>query len=301
MRIVVYGAGGFIGKWLLKIAREEGHDVLAVDIKKLGNHIEFMGEKYDYARADGDLDKLAEIFEGYDAVVNLAAIRATDDFTMTDYIKNIQIFDEVIQACKKNSIRNIIYISSRAVYSDINIPWKEKESNVPVSLYGASKTAVDMLIEYYNSTTDFSIKSLRLAQVLGIGERSGYMLNTFIDKAYGKETLKLHGEGVGARQYIYIKDVAYSILNAIEHKETKGIFNIGNEGTISNKELAVIINRVFDNEGNMEQDIDLSEDKSISVMDISKAKEVLGWESRYTFEEALYDIKNIMNTTKETR
>ncbi|MEQ8199551.1 MAG: NAD-dependent epimerase/dehydratase family protein, partial [Clostridiaceae bacterium] len=89
MRIVVYGAGGFIGKWLLKIAREEGHDVLAVDIKKLGNHIEFMGEKYDYARADGDLDKLAEIFEGYDAVVNLAAIRATDDFTMTDYIKNI--------------------------------------------------------------------------------------------------------------------------------------------------------------------------------------------------------------------
>ncbi|MCM8710186.1 NAD(P)-dependent oxidoreductase [Clostridium sp. SYSU_GA19001] len=294
MKVLVTGAAGFVGKWVLKIASEEGYDVVGLDIQELGDHIYFDNNYFKYIKSSCQIDDLVKILPEFEGVVHLAAIRPTGDFGINEYIKNIKLASDVIEACRLTSINNLVLISSRSVYSNKDIPWKEEKLNIPLNLYGESKLAVDMLAEFYSEKYGMNIKSLRLAQVLGVGEKSGYLLNTFINRAFKKETLKLFGKGKGERQYIYVKDVAYAILAALEHKNIKGIFNIGIEETIKNSELGLIINRIFDNEGNLEQEINMPEDINIYKMDITKAKDVLEWKPRFTFEEALKDIKKIM-------
>ena len=135
-----------------------------------------------------------------------------------------------------------------------------------------------------------NIKSLRFAQVIGTGERKGFLINTLIDNAREKKQQTIFGDGSQRRQYIYVKDVSRAILKALEHTEEKGVFNIGLPGSISNLELAECINKVFGNEGNLKLDLSKKMNSNTDEMNVTKAKELLGFEPSFDLEQIFEDI-----------
>ena len=81
---------------------------------------------------------------------------------------------------------------------------------------------------------------------------------------------------------------------ALRAHDEEGIFNIGTNKNISHKELSETINEVFENPNNIKILLEYSEDKSIQLMSINKAKRVLNWKPHWTLKEALFDMKTIL-------
>ena len=279
MKIAVVGGNGFIGQEFIRYASKHNHELYVIE------------KDIDVFEEDGQ-KKAREILSKCDAMVFLAAIKPTGEFTFNEYLYNIRLAEKYFDVAKDSSIDNVVITSSRSVYSS-GSSWKEKDFDTPLSLYGASKLAVDSLALLYNRQFDMKIKSLRLAQVLGLGERKGFLLNTLIDNARNKEVQHIFGEGIGRRQYIYVKDVCDAILHCLEFcKDSGGIYNIGMNYNVSIIELAEMINDVFGNAAGIEIHKDKPEDKKQYLMDVSKAEKELNWKPRYNLKEALEDIRD---------
>ena len=280
MKIAVIGGNGFIGKEFVGYAAENGHTTAVI------------GSDCDVFSKEGE-KKAAKVLENCDAMVFLAARRINKDFSFRDYAYNVELFDRYIEIARNYSVANIVTASSISVYSSDSIPWKENESDIPLSLYGASKSAIDSLALLYSRQYGLKIKSLRLAQVIGMAERKGYLLNTLIDNAIAGKEQTIFGRGIGRRQYIYVKDVCDAILHCLVNKiNSDGIFNIGMDHSISITDLAGIINDVFENTAGIRMLEDKPEDTKEYLMDVTKAKTVLEWTPGYGIREALEDIKD---------
>ncbi len=288
--VVILGATGFIGKYLCKEACKRGYKVRAVGRKK-EMPVELADkQELQYFSSTYEVESIREAVLNADAVINLAATRSSGAFSNADYIRNIELTANCLEACRLEGIKKVVMLSSRAVYHEEDDGREDAFVN-PISLYGESKLASDNLCVFYNRKYQMETVSLRCAQVLGWGEREGYVLNTFLDRAKNKETLEVWGKGVSIRRYIYIKDVIDALLFAI-NTEQAGIFNIGMQEAISLAELANIINKVFENEGNIKYIPYDKEDKAIDNMSIEKATNILQWQPQYDMISALKDMQN---------
>ena len=293
MRIIITGGSGFIGKWFVRGFADE-HELIV-----LGRNRETLipGVKDSdctYLQTDYSTAHLCELLQGSDAVVHLAAKR-TGAEDLESYWPNMALSYNLFDSCLKTGIKNVVALSTISVYSPANpLPWSEDQKVSPLTLYGISKVTMENLAEYYNQVHNLNIKCLRVAQVLGLYERSGFMLNTFIEKACRQEKLKVYGKGEGRREYIYVKDVAGAINKALDDHVPAGIFNIGTGVNISHLELGNLVNDVFDNKGNLSLVPGMEEDKSVYLMDISKAENIMGWIPKWSLVEGLTDIKAIM-------
>lgn len=293
MKIVVTGGTGFIGKWFLASIPED-YECIILGRSSDKSSLFINNRLFKYISTDYSQEDLEQKLKGIDAVVHLAATRVGSD-KFDSYISNMIVSENIFRGCAENGVTNIVCLSSISIYSDINLyPWSEEQMLSPQSFYGISKVTMENLAGYYNQKYNMNIKSLRVAQVVGYGERTGYMLMTFIKQAFKRECLSIYGNGAGRREYIYVRDVVEAILCSLRKPNITGVYNIGNGKNISHLELAEMINTVFDNERNLKFIDDIKEDTSIFLMDISKAKESLGWLPKWTIKEGLKEIRNIM-------
>lgn len=279
MKIAVIGGRGFIGNEFINYASHQGYDTVII------------GSSLD-AFSDSGEARIKELLSKCESLVFLAARRPIASFSLEDYNYNIRLAGVYFEYARSCGITNIVIASSRSVYSSSAIPWKEEMCDCPLSLYGASKQAIDGLALYYNDEYGMKIKSLRLAQVIGTGEKKGFLLNTLIDNAIMGRKQTIYGVGDGRRQYIYIKDVCDAILHSISTQaENSGVFNIGMNYNVSIAELAEIINEVFGNGAGIEILTDKPEDKRKYLMDVTKAEHMLCWKPKFDLRRTFADIK----------
>ncbi len=291
MNILIIGAAGFIGKELTEKALAEGHKVLACDVAE---NAPYERENYEYYRIEND-EVPAECAGRADCMVLLAAKRPYDGFNMDDYFFNVRIFDHYFRIAVSSGIKNIVFASSKAVYSGDGYPWRETDVCVPSSLYGASKLACEQLGAYLAEKQGVSFKALRFAQVIGRGERKGFLINTLIDNAAAKKTQEIYGTGEQRRHYVYVKDVCGAILSAAENDRVSGVFNIGMANAVSNLEMAECVNTVFGNEGNLVHNMDKDMKGSDDALCVQLALEKLGFSAKYDLAETFRDLAAELN------
>ena len=271
--IFITGAAGFIGAALAKRLIEKGENVIGID--NLNNYydqklkkarlseirqksLKSSGTWHFYNFSITDEQKLEEISKLHspEIVVNLAA-QAGVRYSMEkprEYINaNLVGFGNILEFCKKNSIKNFIYASSSSVYGgNKKTPFEENQSvDHPISLYAATKKANEVMAHSYSHLYQIPSTGLRFFTVYGPWGRPDMAPMLFAKSILKKEAIKVFNYGKMFRDFTYIDDV----INAIEKccykpaKKTKEfdflqpnasisfaphmIFNVGSDNPIS--------------------------------------------------------------------
>ncbi len=295
MKIGLTGGTGFIGQYVLKENANE-HEFVVVTSRDAGEGL-FVHPNVKYVTVAYNQSEFEKAFEGCDAVVHLGAKRSSKEAeeSILNYTDNLRVSEDLFKACVNLNIKNIVNISSYAVYdTTLPLPFEESLAVSPLSNYGVMKHTIESLAHLYNRKYAMNIKSLRLAQVIGVGERGGYMLSIFLERCLNQQALNVYGKGVAGREYVYVKDVSKAVMCALKSETTKEVFNIGNGFITTNLELAQAFCKVFDNKAGC---ICLEDKKEIVehyLMSGELAEKELGFKPDYTLEGALSDMKGIL-------
>lgn len=324
--IIVFGAAGFIGTYLIDQLIKEGYSVIAADISDFGRDY-YCGLNIPYYTIDlTDKESINQLpANSIDAVINLACVQPANvselEYDPTEYIKvNVIGNLNVLDFCINNKISKFIYTCSHRNTQGL---WKVKEG-FPIketdgrsikytgdySMFSISETAAVDCIEHYSQTKDIQGIVFRLPPVYGYGPhteifKDGKPIKTgfqiFVDNAIQGKPLEIWGDYNVGRDIIYVKDVVSAFIIALEKTNISGLYNISSGRLFTLKEEAECIAQAFWPNSTSPEFIYLPDiDNNIEsyYYDISKAKNDLGWSPVYSFAEMIKDIKNEMKDNR---
>jgi len=223
-RVVVMGAGGFIGSSLIKLLS-----------KKNFPHVALKSDNMNLLDADAS-NKLTDILKPEDTLVVISAIAPCKDNQML--LKNIAMMASVCAAIEKAPPAHVIYISSDAVYADDTKPLTENSCAEPSSLHGVMHLAREVMLK---QVCNMPLAILRPTLVYGVGDtHNGYGPNQFYRLAVEGKSIALFGEGEEQRDHVHIEDVVEIIGLVITHKSS-GILNIATGIVTSFNEIAQMV------------------------------------------------------------
>jgi len=233
MKILVTGSAGFIGSALSLRLLDRGDTLVGID-----NHNDYYDPKLKDARlarhADHpnyihirmnleDRDAMAKIFEeeGFDCVVNLAAqagVRYSLENPLAYIDSNIVGFGNVIEGCRHNKIKHLVYASSSSVYGlNTEQPFStHKANNHPVSLYAATKKANELIAHTYSHLYKLPTTGLRFFTVYGPYDRPDMALQKFTRAIMNGEPIKVFNYGKHRRDFTYIDDIVEGIVRVLD-------------------------------------------------------------------------------------
>ncbi|SKA03211.1 UDP-glucuronate 4-epimerase [Trichlorobacter thiogenes] len=232
MKILVTGAAGFIGYHLSKKLIEAGHQVIGLD--NINNYYDI---ELKYARLSQlnpllnfrfinlgleDRDKILQLFaiEKFDFVVNLAA-QAGVRYSLINphaYIdSNISGFINILEGCRHNSIKHLIYASSSSVYgANTTIPFSvHHNTDHPVSLYATTKKSNELMAHTYSSLFDIPATGLRFFTVYGPWGRPDMAYFSFTKAILEGEPINVYNYGKMYRDFTYIDDIVEGLIRVI--------------------------------------------------------------------------------------
>lgn len=290
MNVAITGGTGFLGCYVAEAIKSVGSNPIIFTRRKVNNVLNSISRHTDYSLSNLE-DNLCDI----DAVIHLAATRGNQDL-ISEFHDNEVLTQNLYEACYRIGIKNIVYASTISAYSNqLLLPWKEEQLPEPTLMYGVSKVSCEYIGNIYSSQKGLCIKNLRLAHLYGFNEKNNYMINLFLRQALNKEKLVLNTKSEAKREFLYAKDAAKAIVSSLRQDETIGTYNIGSGEAFTNLEVALIINKVFDNDGNIDiKNPDSQETIKSSYMESQLAKEILGYTPDYTFETSIKEIYSLM-------
>ena len=253
-KILITGGLGFIGSYIADELIDE-NEVLIIDNKSTGkvenlqniNHKNLTLIEKDLN--DADLD---DILTDVDYVFHLAAMASVPlsiENPSECIENNMDATIKLINACKNNNVKKIIFSSSSSVYGDnTNIPLKESEYPLPKSPYAASKASGELFLKTYYEAYGLNYISLRYFNVFGPKQdkNSQYaaVIPNFITALLEGEQPIIYGDGEQTRDFIYIRDVVNANIKAAE-SDYNGIINVASGKKTTINELYKIISETL--------------------------------------------------------
>jgi UDP-glucuronate 4-epimerase len=232
--ILVTGAAGFIGFHVARKLLEEGRDVVGIDnlnayydpqlkearLAALARHARFRFQRLDLKDRDG----VAALFSdcGFAQVVHLAAQAGVRHSLSAphDYIdSNICGFLNVLEGCRHTRARHLVYASSSSVYgANTALPFSLRQNvDHPVSLYGATKKANELMAHAYAHLFGLPVTGLRFFTVYGPWGRPDMAMWLFASAIIEERPIKLFNGGDMRRDFTYVDDVSAAVVKLIDH------------------------------------------------------------------------------------
>ena len=241
-RILITGGAGFIGSHIVD-ALVSNNTVIVMD-NLPADKIKTINKKASYANANLlDKDTVLSIVKDVDLVIHLAANPLANVTDSSEMIENIQMTHNILEAMKKNNVKNIAFASSAIVYGNAPAPTKESFGPLkPHSLYAASKLACEAMISSYCHS--FNLKSwiFRFANVGGPRLKHGPVYDFITKLRKNPNELEVLGDGSQQRCYLNIEDCVNGIIYVIENVDDPvNIVNLGSSDVISVKRIAEIV------------------------------------------------------------
>ncbi|MDH5560456.1 MAG: GDP-mannose 4,6-dehydratase [Deltaproteobacteria bacterium] len=318
LRWLITGGCGFIGINLINlIGKDTRNRIRIVDNLSVGSKNDLATVcQFDHIQADsealkrgdwsnppqlivGDIldDQLADfVTKGADVIIHLAAntgVAPSVENPRQDCFYNVIGTLNYLEAARTNGIKRFVFASSGAPVGETIPPIHEELPAHPVSPYGASKLAGEGYCSAYFRTFGIETVALRFGNVYG--PRSGHkssLVAKFIRQVLNGETLEIYGNGKQTRDFIYIGDLVQAIiLGATKDKVGGEIFQIATNAETTVNELSEKLFEVLKASGIKEIKVKNASARLGDVMrnfsDTSKAKNILGWESKTELEEGL--------------
>jgi len=287
--IAVTGGSGFIGGYLCAALRDAGYDVLC-----LGRNVpETQNDRQtDYSEAS-----LTQALSGADAVIHLAGRRMTREDAPMDlapfWQPNVAVIGDLVSAARTVGVQRIVLASTIATYSiPSGLPYREDAPACPINAYALSKLMAEQHLEMLTRGQGLSACALRLAAVYGHGEKGTPALMKFIDQAMRGETLVLGGNPNYTIDQLYVRDAVSAFVAALK-SDASGAYNVGGGVVHRVADIALSVNEVFDNVGNLRLETDSDAALPQSVMALERAAAILGWGPSYDLRTGLADMRKV--------
>ena len=248
MKCFVVGGAGFLGSNLVERLLKDQHQVTVYDNFSKGK-LEFLDQsKVRVIKGNVlDFERLKEKMKDHDFVFHLAAnadIAESVKDPSIDFDLGIQATFNVLEAMRRNGIKNIAFSSGSGIYGDVGkMPTAEWFGPLlPTSMYGASKLAAEGLISAFCHLYDMKGWVFRFANVVGKNQTHGVAFD-FINKLKkNPKKLEILGDGQQSKSYIHVSDVVSAMLYIINLVDEKiNLFNVATDDYITVKEIADIV------------------------------------------------------------
>ena len=308
-RILVTGAGGFIGSHLVEELVKKGCKVRAfvhynsfnrwgwldyVD-KKIKTSIEI------FAGDVRDPNGVKESMRNIDVVFHLAALigipysyHSPDTYVDT----NIKGTLNVLQAARELNIEKVIHTSTSEVYGTAQfVPITEGHPINPQSPYSATKASADFLALSFYRSFNLPVAIIRPFNTYGPRQSARAVIPTIITQTIsGKKKIKV-GSTHPTRDLTYVKDTVDGFIKVAESKKSIGkVINIGSNFAISIEDLAILISKLMNTKIKIEEETQRQRPEKSEVerlwADNTNAKRLLEWSPKYTLEEGLKETIN---------
>jgi GDP-L-fucose synthase len=295
---VVTGGTGLIGRQVVEILTGTGADVKIVSLDKLK-----VNEKA--AHIIGDLTSFEfckEITKGIDFVFHLAGIKGSASVSekklANHFVPTIMMNTNILEACRKNNVKKVVYTSSIGAYSNTDI-FKESDyklNSLPMDFAGWAKRMAELQIHAYKvqyNMDNFAI--VRPCNVYGPGDNfdpdNAMVIPSLMYRIYHKENpLIVWGDGSAIRDFAYSRDVAEGVILALYHGTKSGFVNLGSGKGVSIKGLVETLNGFID--FNYKFDTTKPSGFPKRVMDITLARELIEYNPTTSLLDGLKETWN---------
>ena len=298
MRILITGGAGFLGSHLCDRFLSEGHSVIAMDnlitgsirnIEHLAGHERFRFIQQDvteYLYVDGPLD----------AVLHFASPASPVDYL--EYpIQTLKVgalgTHKTLGLARAKGARFLL-ASTSEVYGDPQVHpqsegyWGHVNPIGPRGVYDEAKRFAEALTMAYHRYHNLDTRIVRIFNTYGPRMRldDGRVVPNFIGQALRGEALTVYGEGSQTRSFCYCSDLIEGIYRFLQTDHHEPV-NLGNPTEMSILNFALLINRLVGNKAGIVHKPLPVDDPKVRQPDITRARQILGWEPKVGLEEGL--------------
>jgi UDP-glucuronate 4-epimerase len=304
-KVLLTGGAGFIGSVVAKELLVKGYEVICIDnftddlydpVLKEGNVAElFQNESFSLHRVDvADLANLQKIFESEkpECIIHLAARANTrkavaDPYPYMD--TNIVGTLNILEMAKSFGIKNTVIASSSSVYGNsTRTPFEENDTaDRPLSPYGMSKRACELLAYTYHHNFNLNVTCLRYFNAYGENNRPDLVPYVWGRAILNDEEIVISGDGKRSRDYTYVGDIASGTIVAMEQPLGFEIINLGNSRPVSLNELLKVFELVVGKKVSVKSRPSIKSSVENTCANIDKAKNLLGWEPTTHIEDGI--------------
>jgi UDP-glucose 4-epimerase len=306
-RILVTGGAGYIGSHVTDLLLRKGYDVIVYDNFSEGSSLRRLKKSINIIKGDIlDFESLTRAFDGVSAVIHLAAKKSVSESVKNPfkyYENNYLGTVNVLNAMKQRNIKNIIFSSSAAVYSDLNKDFiHESDETKPISIYGYSKLLSEKTLLHFYINNEIKFIILRYFNVAGtyrpsmVDRSNDNLIPRIIESIVTQKQAYIYGrnyntpDGTCIRDYVHVSDVAKAHLYALAKFELNGnssIYNIGSGVGISVQEIFSRIESITGHRINIIESEPRFGDPVKVVASIKKAEIELSWKPDLGIDEII--------------
>ena len=317
MKVLVIGGAGYIGSHVVKEFMKAGHKVTVFDNLSSGLRCNlFPQNDFIYGNILIPSDLEAAFAQGFDAFVHLAAFKAAGESMILPEkysVNNITGTLNIMNAAVKYGCKKMIFSSSAAVFgSPEYLPMDEDHPKNPENYYGFTKLEIERFMAWYDQLKGMRFAALRYfnaagydpeGEIRGLEQNPANLLPRVMEVACGmKDEMKVFGndydtrDGTCIRDYVHVTDLARAHVMALDYitKNDKSLaVNLGTEKGTTVKEIIDAARRIT-GKPIPSKDVERRPgDPACLYTTSKKAKELLGWEPKYS------DVDTLVKTTWE--
>lgn len=307
MKILITGGCGFIGSHIVDNLIEKGNEIIVIDNLSTGKkeNLNPQAKLYIQNIIEPELNNIFEK-EKPEIVIHTAAqvqLRNSLKDPLSDAKDNILGTINVLEACRKNNVKKIIYTSTGGarVGEPEYLPVDEKHPINPCSPYGISKHTAEHYVWMYHELYGLDYLIFCFGNVYGPRDDPNCkrVTSLFIKMMLNNEIPKIFGDGNQGRDFIYVKDLAKFIVNSIDKTPQHKLFHLANEKMITVNEIYSILKEQLNFPHKAKHIEAIKGEVREIVLDTTLVKNELNWEPQTQIKEGLQKTINYFKHGKK--